>query len=100
VLGVEGLGNHDAPYSDRRAILAEIDVENQRVRLVATSEDGEALFGAVCARGLEGVVAKRERDPYRPEDRVWVKTKNRSTARFAEERQRRGVSSRIRVQVR
>jgi ATP-dependent DNA ligase len=40
---------------------------------------------AVCDRGLEGVVAKRLRDPYRPGERGWVKTKNRSTKRFAEE---------------
>jgi len=41
------------------------------VRLVATFEDGEALFAAVCDRGLDGVVATRERDPYRPGERVW-----------------------------
>jgi bifunctional non-homologous end joining protein LigD len=94
VLAVERLATTMLPYTDRRAILEELDVENQRVRLVATFEDGKALFAAVCARGLEGVVAKRERDPYRPGDRAgWVKTKNRSTPRFAEERRRalRGV---------
>jgi hypothetical protein len=31
------------------------------------------------------VVAKRERDLYRPGERQWAKTKNRATARFAEE---------------
>ena len=60
------------------------------MRLVATFEDGEALFAAVCQRGLEGVVAKREQDAYRPGERQWVKTKNRATARFAEERERAG----------
>jgi len=30
-------------------------------------------------------VAKQERDPYRSGERVWVKTKNKMTARFAEE---------------
>jgi len=34
-------------------------------------EDGEALFAAVCERGFQGVVAKRERDPYRPGERQW-----------------------------
>jgi ATP-dependent DNA ligase len=53
-------------YAERRAILNEIELENQDVKVVATFEDGEALFAAVCARGLEGVVAKRNRDPYRP----------------------------------
>ena len=41
------------PCSERRALLEEIIVESQRVRVVATFEDGEALFAAVCARGLE-----------------------------------------------
>jgi ATP-dependent DNA ligase len=36
-------------------------------------------------RGLEGVAAKRERDRYRPGERLWVKTKNRAAPRFAEE---------------
>ena len=57
-------------------------------------EDAEGLFAAVCERGLEGVVAKRERDPYRPGERGWVKTKNRATARFAEERE--GVGRAVR----
>jgi ATP-dependent DNA ligase len=39
---------------------------------------------------MEGVVAKRERDPYRPDERLWVKTKHRNTARFADERDRIG----------
>jgi len=39
----------------------------------------------MCERG-EAIVAKRERDAYRPGERLWVKTKNRETARFEEER--------------
>jgi hypothetical protein len=41
---------------------------------------------------LEVDVAKRERDTYRPGAPDWVKTKNRATARFAQEsaRSRRG----------
>jgi hypothetical protein len=40
-------------------------------------------------RGLDGVVRKRDRDPYRPGERQWVKVKvkNPATARFAEERE-------------
>jgi bifunctional non-homologous end joining protein LigD len=86
-LGVAGLPTTMLPYAERRALLEEILVESQRVRLVAPFEDGEALLAAVCARGLEGVVAKRERDPYRSGDWGWVKTKNRAAARFAEERE-------------
>src|SRR5215218_4488876 len=90
VLAVEGLPVTSQPYSERRALLEALDLEGPRVRLVATFEDGEALFAAVCERGLEGVVAKRERDRYRPGERQWVKTKNRATPRFAEERNRSG----------
>jgi ATP-dependent DNA ligase len=73
------------PYQERRELLEQLVAENERVRLVATFEDGQALFEAICDRGLEGVVAKRIRDAYRPGERTWVKTKNRSTRRFAEE---------------
>ena len=76
VLAVEGLSTTMQPYLERRAILDQLELENQRVRLVATFEDGEALFDAFCERGLEGVVAKRDRDPYRSGERQWVKTKS------------------------
>src|SRR5215218_5073031 len=66
VLAVEGLPVTSQPYRERRALLEALDVEGPRVRLVATFEDGEGLFMAVSERGLEGVVAKRDRDPYRP----------------------------------
>ena len=47
------------------------------MRLVATFEDGEELYRAVCDRGLEEIVAKRARDPYRPGERGRMKIKNR-----------------------
>jgi bifunctional non-homologous end joining protein LigD len=88
VLAVEALSTVMQPYSERRELLEALELESQQVRLVATFEDGEALFATICERGLEGVVAKRQRDPYRPCERHWVKTKNRATTRFAEERDR------------
>jgi bifunctional non-homologous end joining protein LigD len=97
VVAVEGLPVTASPHRERRALLEELDVEGPRVRLVATFEDGAALFAAVCERGLEGVVAKRDRDPYRPGERGWVKVKNRETVRFAEERD--GVGRRARQRV-
>jgi len=93
VLAVDGHATTMNTYAERRSLLEELDLECGPVRLVATLEDGEALFDAVCARGLEGVVAKRLSDPYKPAERQWVKTKNRNTARFAEERD--GVGRRI-----
>jgi bifunctional non-homologous end joining protein LigD len=70
VLAVEGLATTMLSYSERRALLEELVAENEQVRLVATLEDGEALFAAVCEPGLEGVVAKRLCDPYRAGERV------------------------------
>ena len=86
VLAVEGLPTTAPPYRERRWLLDELDIEGPYVRLVATFEDGQALFDAVCARGLEGVVAKRVRSRTDPGNGVWVKVKNRETRRFAEER--------------
>ena len=85
VLACEGVSTTAQPYIERRGLLEELDVEGPHVQLVATFEDGEALSQVVCERGLEGIVAKREREPCRPGQRTWVKTKNKSTRRFAEE---------------
>ena len=51
-------------------------------------DDGTVLLRAMTDIGLEGVVAKRDRDPYMPGERLWIKTKNRAAPRFAEERAR------------
>jgi hypothetical protein len=45
--------------------------------VVASFDDGPALWDVIVERGMEGVVAKREREPYRPGARTWVKVKNR-----------------------
>jgi bifunctional non-homologous end joining protein LigD len=75
------------PYAERHALLEEVTIDGPPsvVEVVGSFEDGPALWDAIVARGLEGVVAKREREPYRPGVRLWVKTKNRGTARFQEE---------------
>jgi bifunctional non-homologous end joining protein LigD len=85
VLAAEGRPTTMQPYRERRELLETLEVEGTHTRLVATFEDGEALFRVVGERGLEGVVGKRLRDPYRPGERGWIKTKNRATTRFAEE---------------
>jgi bifunctional non-homologous end joining protein LigD len=85
VLAVDGAATTRLPYRERRQLLETLELEGPHARVVEVFEDGEALFGAVCQCGVEGVVAKRDRDLYRPGERGWVKTKNRETARFAEE---------------
>ena len=66
-------------------MLEALDIATPGVQLAETFDDGPAPFAAVCEHGMEGVVAKRERDPYRPGERLWVEHKNRDTVRFAEE---------------
>jgi bifunctional non-homologous end joining protein LigD len=85
VLAFDGESTTHEPYRARRQLLEALSFDGARARVVPTFPDGEALFAAVCEWGLEGVVAKRERDVYRPGERLWVKTKNRAAPRFAEE---------------
>jgi ATP-dependent DNA ligase len=52
-------------------------------------DDGEALFEATLAHGLEGVVvAKKRSDPYRPGEHLWVKVKHRGYWRFGQDLER------------
>jgi bifunctional non-homologous end joining protein LigD len=86
VLAVNGEPILRLPYTERRALLDEVLLGDANgVEVVESFEDGLALWDAVVERGLEGVVAKREREPYRPGARLWVKTKNQTTVRFQEE---------------
>jgi ATP-dependent DNA ligase len=47
-----------------------------RWALSETFDDGDALYAAVCAHDLEGMVAKKLASRYRPGERGWVKVKN------------------------
>ena len=97
VLACEGGATTHLPYEERRQLLEALEIDGPHWQTVATFDDGRALFTVVCDSGLEGVVAKRLRDPYLEGGRLWVKTKNRATARFAEERARATVSRRVAV---
>ena len=72
-----------APYSERRAELDALNLNGVYWQTPETFDDGQALFDAVCAHELEGVVAKRRNSTYRPGERGWVKTKNRDYWRWA-----------------
>jgi len=85
VLRVEGADAMCLPYRDRRALLEELDLCGRAWRTPEAFEDGEALLEATSAHGLEGVVAKRRSDPYRPGERGWIKTKHRSYWRFGQD---------------
>jgi bifunctional non-homologous end joining protein LigD len=85
VLQLDGESTTVLPYRDRRAILDGLDLRGGPWFVPATFDDGPALFAAVCEAGLEGVVAKRRSERYRPGERRWVKTKNKDYWRYGEE---------------
>ncbi len=73
----------DAPLEERRARLATLDLPPPCVPVEAVAGDGDALWGFVVDRGLEGMVAKRSGSPYRPGARSpdWRKVTNRHLMR-------------------
>jgi bifunctional non-homologous end joining protein LigD len=77
VLALDGAPTLRLPYAERHALLEEIvlDAPPALVEVVGSFEDGPALWDVIVKRGMEGVVAKRARQSYRPGSRLWVKTK-------------------------
>jgi bifunctional non-homologous end joining protein LigD len=85
VLMLDGESAMRLPYRERRQLLDTVSLGTGPWFVAEAFEDGEALFAAVCERGLEGVVAKRRSQPYRPGERAWIKTKNKAYWRYGEE---------------
>jgi bifunctional non-homologous end joining protein LigD len=99
VLSLDGEDLTRTPYSERRTTRSSqpqrrLLADSRNVRRLPkrsttpeTFDDGNALFDAVCAHELEGVVAKRRSSRYLPGERGWVKIKNRSYWRYQLERE-------------
>jgi bifunctional non-homologous end joining protein LigD len=67
------------PYSERRRLLRELELQGPYWRTPAHHEgDGAALLDATKQLGVEGIVAKRLDSPYEPGRRssCWLKIKN------------------------
>ncbi|MFP5020963.1 non-homologous end-joining DNA ligase [Pseudonocardia phyllosphaerae] len=80
VLRLYGVDLLDRPLAERRATLDRLDPASvANVELSPVYPDGAALLDVTAARGMEGVVAKREDSAYRPGRRspAWVKTTHR-----------------------
>ena len=75
VLHLDGRPLLDEPYATRREVLESLDLPFAVPP--SLREDGAAVLQASRAQGLEGIVAKRLRSPYRPGQRSddWVKVK-------------------------
>ena len=82
VMRVDGADAMCLPYAERRALLEELDLDGPAWRTPQAFDDGEALLDATSAHGLEGIVAKRRSEAYRPGERGWIKVKHRHYWRF------------------
>lgn len=66
VLHVDGRDVHELPFVQRRELLEELDLSGPHWRLApAFPGAGPEVLAAVREQGLAGVVAKRDRAPYR-----------------------------------
>jgi bifunctional non-homologous end joining protein LigD len=87
LLSLDGEDMTRLRHSERRAQLEALSLNGPYWQTPETFDEGEALFEAVCAHELEGVVAKRRGGRYLAGQRGWVKTKNRSYWRYEMERE-------------
>jgi bifunctional non-homologous end joining protein LigD len=55
LLGLDGRSLLDEPYVKRRSELEALDLEDVGWQTPETLDDGDALFEAVCAHGIEGL---------------------------------------------
>jgi bifunctional non-homologous end joining protein LigD len=97
LLELDGRPRIDEPLEQRKAELRKL--LDRRVTTVAFSEsfdDGDALFEAARARGLEGIVAKRAASTYKPgrRSREWLKLKTELNDEFVVAGYTRGAGRR------
>jgi bifunctional non-homologous end joining protein LigD len=79
VLHLDGHSTMALPYSDRRKLLEQLELNGASWRTPASHVgDGRALLDASRAQGLEGIVAKKLDSPYEPGKRssCWVKIRH------------------------
>lgn len=69
------------PWSARRRLLEQLEIDGPRWQVPPTYDDGEGLLAATADQGLEGIVAKRRTSPYAPGRRSpdWLKLPHRDT---------------------
>jgi bifunctional non-homologous end joining protein LigD len=82
VLTVERRDLRREPYRERRQIFAGLGLSRPHWCVPDAFDDGKALWAAVCEHELEGLAAKRLNEPYRADERRWVKVKNRAYWRY------------------
>lgn len=85
VLMINGESVIHLPLQHRLELLNEVVVPSDLQSVVKSHEQGEALYAAVKAAGLEGIVSKRKDSKYRIDYRSkdWLKLKNYQFAEVA-----------------
>jgi bifunctional non-homologous end joining protein LigD len=76
----DGVDLRQQPLWERKQRLEQL-VRKSGLRIVYAQhveKDGKDLFREICARDLEGVVAKRKWSVYRDDGTGWLKIKNRT----------------------
>lgn len=86
VLGLDGEPTLRLPYLERRELLEALSF-GMGCHVSPRFDDGVALWKAVVEQKLEGVVAKKLHEPYKPGERSWVKKKNPGWPRYEAERE-------------
>ena len=83
VLSVDGKDVVELPLKKRRALLEMSIKSDNYFRFSETFEDGEALFSAIQAKGMEGIMAKDQLSTYKIDarSRDWLKIKCRQIDR-------------------
>jgi ATP-dependent DNA ligase len=69
------------PLLDRKQQLCELVGSGKCARIIYAQHierDGRRFFEMICARDLEGVVAKRKLSVYKDDGNSWLKIKNRT----------------------
>ncbi|NYF98839.1 non-homologous end-joining DNA ligase [Janibacter cremeus] len=73
------------PWSARRQLLEQLEIDAPRWQVPPTYDDGEGLLAATADQGLEGIVAKRRSSSYAAGRRSpdWLKLPHRATESVA-----------------
>ena len=81
LLRLYGVDLTSRPLAERREALERIGLGGPNTQVPPTYDDGEALYAATLAQGLEGVVSKRLSSTYSPgrRSRDWLKFAHRAS---------------------
>jgi len=84
ILAHEGRSLLKLPLRERRKILRDVVVANDRIQIVEVSQSSSDIMRFVREHHLEGVIAKRADSVYLPGKRtgLWVKTRTNLTQEF------------------